>query len=161
MEKTAEMVKEITVKRQMTTEVKEKLNKRIFINFLIAITLMSYMCVIDLVYMNIANHMTEILLKVFSIVNIFVTVVIFELAYRKDSGKIAICGIELLFFSVIILYMPYIYDNLNSIFCQILIFSPVFCAIYYVIKSIVIYIKTEKHYQNNLSDIKEIRKEEI
>ena len=62
--------------------------------------------------------------------------------------------------SIIILYIPKIYINLDKKFCVKLVFIPVFCAIYYIAKSIIIYVKTEKHYQNNLSDVKEIMKEE-
>ena len=70
-------------------------------------------------------------------------------------------GIELLMFSVIVLYIPQIYVNLDKLFCQVLLFTPIFCGVYYIAKSILIYIKTEKEYQNNLSDVKEIVKDEI
>lgn len=161
MEKTTKMVDEITRKRKMTPEVTEKLHKRIFYNCLIAIGVMLYICAIDVLYIYAKPQITAIALKVFAMVAIIVTILVFEVAYRKDSGKIAIIGIEMLIFSIVILYIPKIYVNLDKKFCLELVFIPVFCAIYYIAKSIVIYIKTEKHYQNNLSDVKEIMKQEI
>lgn len=161
MEKTSKMVEEITIKRKMTKEVKDKLNKRIFYNCLVAIAMMFYLCTIDITYIYAKSEIVTIALKVFSMLAIVLTVVIFELSYRKDSGRLAIIGIEWLVFSIIILYIPKIYINLDKKFCIQLTFIPLFCAIYYIAKTILIFIKTEKHYQNNLSDVKEIRKEEV
>lgn len=160
MEKTTKMVEEITEKRKMTQDVKDKLNKRIFYNCLIAIGIMLYICAINAVYIYAKQEIVTIALKVFPMIFIFLTVGTFEVAYRKDNGRVAIVGIELLVFSIIILYIPKIYTNLEKMFCANLTFIPLFCAIYYIAKSIVIYIKTEKQYQNNLSDVKEIVQEE-
>lgn len=160
MEKTTKMVEEITQKRKMTTEVKEKLNKRILINCLIAIGIIIYMCAINAVYIYAKEEIVNVFEKIFPMLFIALTVGVFEFAYRKDSGKIAIIGIELLVCSVLILYIPQIYANFEKKFCVNLAFMPIFCAIYYIGKSIIIYKKTEKDYKNNLSDIKEIVKED-
>lgn len=155
------MVEEITKKRKMTKEVKEKINQRIFCNCLVAIGIMLYICAIDVVYIYTKQEVVTIALKVFAMLFIAVTVGTFELAYRKDNGKMAVVGIELLIFSVIILYIPKIYVNVDQLLCQILLLTPLFCSIYYIAKSMMIYFKTEKEYQNNLSDVKEIVKDEI
>lgn len=155
------MVEEITKKRKMTKEVKEQINQRIFCNCLVAIGIMLYICAIDVVYIYAKQEVVTIALKVFAMLFIAVTVGTFELAYRKDNGKMAVVGIELLIFSVIILYIPKIYVNVDQLLCQILLLTPLFCSIYYIAKSMMIYLKTEKEYQNNLSDVKEIVKDEI
>ena len=160
VQSTEKIVKQITEKRKMTSEVKSGLNKRIFYNCLIAIGMMLYISIINIVYIYANLGITPILMKVFAMISIVLTVTVFEIAYRKDSGKIAIIGIENLALSVIVLYIPQIYANLDKKFCVQLTFIPVFCAIYYIAKCIIIYIKTEKHYQNNLSDVKEIIKED-
>lgn len=161
MEKTTKMVEEITQKRKMTQNVKDGLHKRIFHNCLLAIGVMLYICLIDAVYIYAKQEVVSIAFKIFPMIAIFTTVVLFEIAYRKENGKMAIVGIELLVLSILVLYIPQIYQNLDKKFCVQLTFIPIFFAIYYVAKAIVIYIKTEKHYQNNLSDVKEIVKEEI
>ncbi len=161
MEKTTKMVEEITQKRKMTQKVKDGLHQRIFHNCLLAIGVMLYICLIDAVYIYAKQEVVSIAFKIFPMIAIFTTVVLFEIAYRKENGKMAIVGIELLVMSILVLYIPQIYQNLDKKFCVQLTFIPIFFAIYYVAKSIVIYIKTEKNYQNNLSDVKEIVKEEI
>lgn len=160
MEETTKIVEEITIKRRMTRFVKDKLNKRIFYNCLLAIGMMLYMCIINSIYIYAKLEIVQIAEKIFPMILILLTVGIFELAYRRDNGKIAIVGIEFLVFSIIVLYIPKIYENLDQKFCIELTFIPIFCAIYYIAKSIMIYIKTDKEYKNNLSDVKEIVKEE-
>ncbi len=161
MKKSTKMVEEITKKRKMTEEVKDGLNQRIFYNCLVAIGVMLYICAIDVVYIYAKQEMISLALKVFAMFLMMLTIGVFEVSYRKESGKLAIVGIELLMFSVIVLYIPQIYVNLDKLFCQVLLFTPIFCGVYYIAKSILIYIKTEKEYQNNLSDVKEIVKDEI
>lgn len=161
MEKTTKMVEEITQKRKMTEKVKNELHQRIFHNVLLAIGVMLYICLIDVAYIYAKQEVMNIAFKIFPMIAIIATVVLFEFAYRKENGKMAIVGIELLVLSILVLYIPYIYQNLDRKFCVQLTFIPIFYAIYYIAKSIVIYIKTEKNYQNNLSDVKEIVKEEI
>ena len=82
MEKTTKMVDEITRKRKMTPEVKEGLNKRIFYNCLIAIGIMLYICALDVVYIYAKPEITEIGLKIFAMISIILTVLVFEMAYR-------------------------------------------------------------------------------
>lgn len=160
MEKTTKMVEEITQKRKMSKNVKEKLNQRIFYNCLMAIGLMLYIGIINVIYLYAKPNVVTLMMKIFAMLSILVTVGVFETAYRKDSGKIAIVGIEFFVVSVVILYIPKIYTHLEQSVCLELIFIPIFCAIYYTGKAIFIYIKTEKEYKNNLSDVKEIVKEE-
>ena len=161
MEKTDKMVEELTEKRKMTEEVKENLIENIFYNFLLALGIMCYISIVNVVHTYLPLQIYDIISKVLSIIAILITVGIFEFAYRKDSGKYTIYGIEILFFSIVVLYMPKMFTNLDKFYSQIFLLTPLFCAIYYVAKSIVIYKKTEKEYQNSLSDVKIILKEEI
>lgn len=160
MEKSTKMVEEITEKRKMTGKVKDDLIKNIFYNFLLAIGIIIYICSLNFSYVHFSEKSYNFLSLIFSLLAISLTIGMFEFAYRKDSGKFAIHGIEMLFFSVIVLYMPKMFTNLDKLYSQFFLLTPLYCAIYYVGKSIVMYKKTEKNYQNNLSDVKEILKEE-
>ena len=139
MEKSTKMVEEITQKRKMTKDVKEVLIKKIFYNLLLSIGIMIYMCIVYFSYIHYSGMNYEILIRIISILAIVLTIAIFEFSYRKDSGEFAINGIELLVSSVIVLYMPKMFTNLDKLFSQIFLLSPVYCAIYYVGKSIVLY----------------------
>ena len=160
LQSTEKIVEQITEKRKMTSEVKSGIYKRIMRNGLAVLGMILYMVIINIGYIFANVEVTAILMKVFAMVAIVLTVAVFEVAYRKDSGKITIVGMEMLVFSIIVLYIPQIYANFDKKFCVQMIFIPSFCAVYYIAKCIIIYIKTEKHYQNNLSDVKEIIKED-
>lgn len=160
MKKATKMVEEITKKRKMTQEVKEKLNQKIWLNLCLAIGIMLYFCAMDAIYLNMPSDISAIALKILAMVAILLTVIVFEVAYRKENGALGIAGIELLVFCVIGLYMPHIYAHSDQVIGRVFLLTPLFCALYYASKAVVIYIKTEKSYQNHLSDVKEIVKED-
>ena len=160
MKKATKMVEEITRKRKMTQEVKDKLNQEIWLNLCLAIGVMLYFCAMDAIYLYSASESSEMAFKIMAMIAILLTVIVFEVAYRKESGRLGIVGIELLGFSVIGLYMPHIYAHSYQVIGRVFLLTPLFCALYYASKAVVIYIKTEKSYQNHLSDVKEIVKED-
>lgn len=160
VQKATKMVEEITQKRKMTQAVKDKLDKKILWNMWLSIIIMLYFCIADGVYIAVPEAISSMVLKGFAIAFILVTICVFEMAYRRENGALGIVGIELLVFSIIMLYMPQIFKNLNKGVAQIFALTPFFCAMYYIIKSMIDYVRTEENYQNNLSDVKEIVREE-
>lgn len=160
VQKATKMVEEITQKRKMTQAVKDELDKKILWNMWLSIIIMLYFCIADGVYIGVPEAISNVLLKAFAIGFIFVTILVFEIAYRRENGALGIVGIELLVFSIIMLYMPQIFKNLNKGVAQIFALTPFFCAVYYLIKSMIDYVKTEENYQKSLSDVKEIVREE-
>lgn len=160
MEKSIKMVEELTEKRKLTSKVKTTLNKEIFINIIVAILIVTYYMILNIIYLNTDSNLANNITKIFSLVAIAITVFVFEFAYRKDSLKIMIFGIELFVCSVIILCIPKIYKQLYNIKKIIFLFFPLFCVIYYFLKSWLIYKKIKFNYQNNLSDVREIMKED-
>ena len=111
---------------------------------------------INLGYTNINPKVFETDLKVFSITLIITTIVIYEQAYKKDSGKLAINGIEMLILSIVIMILPMIYIKYNDLFMTIVTIISFLFGIYYVAKSIIIYIKMKKTIRK--SDVKKIAK---
>lgn len=88
-----------------------------------------------------------------------ISVIVLEVAYRKDSGKIGLYGIELLIFSICVLFVPYMYIAKYRI--NFLRNSIISFGIYYIIKSFLISFHTKnKYFRENMSDVKEIVKEE-
>ena len=95
-------------------------------------------------------------LKISSIIILLISILIFEIAYKKDNGTIAIYGIEILVLSIYVLLIPHIIERANLEFTNyILVSSYVFTA-YYMLKSMIIYTIDRKRYLNSLSDIKDI-----
>ena len=141
----------------------ETIKKNIINSIFFSIILFIIMLVITLI-INVSFN--ELDLKEFDsyidIIQIFcalISVGILETAYRKDSGKIALFGIEFLIFSICVLFVPYMYiskDNIAFLKTTITVF-----AVYYFIKSIIIFLYTKNKYlRENMSDIKELVKEE-
>ena len=132
----------------------------IFKNLLKAIGIMVYFIVLNFAYtrMNIERLMNDI--EVFSGIFLILGLVMLERAYKKDSGKMALSGVELLCLSMHSLSINHIIAFYQYDFRFYLLSSSYVFAIYYVLKSIIIYTRKKRQYLKNLSDISEIVKEE-
>lgn len=160
MEKAKLMQLEIEKKRKLPREVKNNINTIIFQNLLAATVIMAYFCAINISYYKVENNIFEEYMKYFALGIILITVIVIEFAYRKNSIKLWIIGIEFLASGVLSLYIPYIYLHTNNIARITVMVVPVGLVIYYLFKSFVIYKQKQFHYQNNLSDVKEIMKDD-
>lgn len=159
-EKEILMEEEIENKRKLSQEAKDKMNEIIFLNFNISIILMLIMIAINIAFLNIMPNKFIMIIKSFSIFSILVTITMFESAYRKESISKMFYGIELLAFSIIIMYIPYVYMHMPEMTRKIFMLIPIYFAIYYVAKSIIINRKITKEYLDGLSDVKEIVKDD-
>ena len=160
MEK-SEISKELDTKIKIPKEEKEKIYSKMIKNFFIAICIFIYICFLNLGYMKLESDVFKTDLKVFAFSLIILTIILFEKAYKEDSGKITIYGIEMLVLSIITLYLPYVYFYKNDIVRIIFETSSIYIAMYYTIKCMVIYVREVKKYKNSLSDIKEIMTEKF
>lgn len=149
---------EIEQQRKLPKEVKDNINTIIFQNLLAATIIMAYFCLINVSYYNFENNIFEEYMKYFALGMILITVLDIEIAYRKNSIRLWIIGIEFLIIGVVSLYIPYIYLHTNNILRIIIMILPAILVIYYLFKSLIIYKQKKFHYQNNLSDVKELMK---
>lgn len=159
MEKAKLMQLEIEEKRKLPKKVKDNISTVIFQNLLAAVIIMSYLCAINIIYYKLNNIMFEEYMKYFALGIIVVTIIDFEISYRKKSLKFCLIGIELLACGILSLYIPYIYLHTSKTLRDIVMILPVCLTIYYAIKSLMIFKQKQFKYQNNLSDVKEIVKE--
>ena len=159
MDKAELMQKEIENKRKLPEEVKKEIKKTIFHNILIAMIIVLYLCAINILFYQLEQSAFEQQMKFFALGLICITVIVFEIAYQRNSKRTGIIGIELLSCSVISLYIPYIYLFTDVNLKMITTLLPMSIAWYYIIKAIIIYKSGTIKYQNNLSDVKEILKD--
>lgn len=153
--------KEINEKTKLPNEVKEKIKKEVFINIAIASIIILYFIFIVLGSAGSIKNVRAIDLNIFSILFLGIAIIIFEISYRKDDGKLAMYGIESLIVAIFTLFLPYIIFELNESNKKYYLMASIYIAIYYILKSIVISIKTKnKHMNTNVSDVKEIVKKE-
>lgn len=160
MEKAKLMQLEIERQRKLPREVKNNINTIIFQNLLAATIITAYFCLINVTYYKFESSRFEEYMKYFALGIILITVLDIEIAYRKNSIKLWIIGGEFLISGIVSLYIPYVYLHTNNIIRIIIMVLPAILVVYYLFKSFVIYKQKKFHYQNNLSDVKEIMKDD-
>ncbi len=130
--------------------------KDIFKNILKAIGVMLYFIALNMAYtrMNLERLVRDI--EFFSGVFLVLGILLLEKSYKEDNEKIAITSIESLFLSLHSLSIMHIIKLFKYDFQIYLLSSSYIIAIYYVLKSIIIYTIEKRNTLDNLSDISEI-----
>lgn len=156
-EKEIEMgTKAIATKIKLPKEQKERIYLKLVKEFWMAIAIFLYFICVNLSYGRLEDSIYINCLKAFAGILICSTIVMFEIAYRKDSGEIALHSVEILILAILTLFMPYIYFYRGLAVRFLYSFSSMYIAIYYAIKALIIYQIEVKKYISGLSDVKEI-----
>lgn len=120
---------------------------------------MIYLLFMLLGFINIKDTVFIVDLKVFSFTVLIIAILLFERAYKKDSGTICIFGIETLVLSIATMILLYVNIQIPEKFLVIVNAISILFAVYYVGKSIILYTREKKKYfMNNMKEI--IKKEE-
>ena len=156
MEKAKLMQLEIEEKRKIPQDVKENIKTNIFHNLIAAVIILAYLAAINVIYYTFNQNDFEYYMKYFALGIIVVTVIDLELAYRKDSKKLWLIGLELLACGILSLYIPYIYLHTTTYLRNCVMLLPAILLIYYAFKSMIIFKQNQFKHRNNLSDVKEL-----
>ena len=148
-----EMGKDIKERNTMTKEYEGKVNKRIFSNILIAIIMSAYLMVLLLGNQNIERNIFLVDLKILSIVIALISIIIFERSYRKSDRRLCLYGVEFLLLAFMSLTSVYILQMAEDIFMTVICSLTVGVAVYYIIKSIGIYVRSKKKFVESQNDI--------
>ena len=134
--------------------------KKITKDLIIAICLIAYVLILALAYtkMNIDRLSKDI--QVFAGAFLVLGLLGLEKAYKSDDGKTAITAIELLVMSFYSLSIMHMVALIKCDFIHYMFFSAWGIAIYYLIKTIIIFTKQKRDDLKNLSDISEIVKKD-
>ena len=130
-----------TKKEIKDSQKNKKIRKDILRNLLIAITITIYFIFINLGIKTIPVTEYILDLKTFSVFAIIISIIIFERAYKKDENYLAIHGIEMVLIGIETLVLLQLYSVENEYFYYILLGITLGMIIYYMIKSLVIYIR--------------------
>lgn len=156
MEKAKLMQLEIEEKRKLPQKVKENIKTNIFHNLIAAVIILAYLAAINVMYYSFEQDRFEHYMKYFALGIIVVTVIDIELAYRKDSKKLGLIGVELLACGILSLYIPYIYLHTSAYLRNCVMVLPAALIVYYAFKSIIIFKQNQFKHRNNLSDVKDL-----
>ncbi len=157
IEKISEVIenKKVILKKEQ-----DKINSKIFENIAYAIIIMLFFYFIILGSINISPESFLTDLKVFSILLVIFFIFLVEKSYKKSDKNLCIHGIEILFVAISTLSAIYIYSLFVHRFKMIVALISFGFGIYYILKSIIIYINLRKKYYKEENDIKDIIKKE-
>ena len=147
-------------KENFSKEIDKKSNKKVFINLLIAIAIMAYFCILSVAYKQWVHENIVDVVKVTTMVFLAISLILIEIAYKKESKTIAIHAFEILALSIHSLTTMHVTKINNFDFNNYILMSSYGFSIYYVLKTIIIATKSRKQFLNGLSDIPEIVQKE-
>lgn len=130
----------------------------IFENLITLICIVLHYILIIFTFNRLDENMFMNITKFFSLGVLIITIIIFEISYKKDSGKGALYGIEALMIAINTLIINNMMKRFNISFQNYLIISMSVFLIYYIFKIVILYTQDRKRYLNSLSDIRDIVK---
>lgn len=156
-EKQLETLEKLNEERKLDKETKQKIQKKVLKNFLIAVGILLLWESSKFIAINLEKQIVIFVFKVVSIGMLIVTLFLFELAYKKDDDSIANTSIEMFFLSIAILLAPYVLISKPKIYTSII---DVYFMIYYATKNLYIYKNEKNEYLKEKNDITKIIKKE-
>lgn len=118
-------------------------NKKIMINVVLLILLELCLFFIMLGHKNIEPKALVTDLYVFSGLFLIASIYLFEKAYKKESGLLAISGIEIMIFSIVLLILPYSYFQFGEAFSNLDKYFAISLPIYFFVKIIILLVKNK------------------
>ena len=144
--------------RIIPKDYKKKIINRILKNTIIAVIVIVYLILLNVLSLHIETDKYIIGIKILSVVFAVISVIYFELCYRKDNGYLFMHGAEFLVLATITLFSVYAYSLFFVTYNSILLYILIFVIIYYIIKTICTLRFMKKEYYKSQNDIKEIVK---
>lgn len=144
--------------KKIPKDYKKKMNNNTIFNLIVLLVITIYLVCLNFSSLYLETTMYIKSLKIFSIALAVISVVYFELSYRKDNEKLFLYGAEVLALAIVTLFSVYGYYIYFHSFNIILTFITVFFVLYYFIKTLVVRHRMKKLYYTEQNDISEIVK---
>ena len=141
-------------------KVKNILTQSIVINLTYAIITVIYFVFISTQYSKFSGINLNNYIHISSLFFLGISIVIMEISFKKSDELIFANGIEFLAMAVFILLTQHMSKLFNYSIQVYTLAGANFIGIYYILKSAILYTKEQQNKLNNLSDIKEIVKDE-
>ena len=149
---------QIKANKIISKDYKKKMNKRTIFNFLTIFAIVLYLFSLNIASIYTDTNIFLLMLKCFSILLAIISIIYFELAYRKDNERLFLYGIEILVLGIATLFSNYIYYIYFNSFNKIITCFTLVFIIYYLVKIFIARRNMRKKYYNEQNDIKEIIK---
>ena len=142
-------------RKKITKTAKQRIINYLFWNCMFVIAMMLICLGLNIAFNKFSLTNFERIIKIAPMVLALLSIIVFELSYRKDSGIIALYAVEAALFSTAILFVPYMLIAQNKI--MYLADVAKIIVIYYGAKSIVTFLTIRyKDLSENMSDVKEL-----
>ena len=149
---------EYKLSRIIPKEYKKQIINRILKNSVIAIIVIAYLIALNILSLHIETSAYILGIKVLCVILAIISVIYFELSYRKDNGFLFLHGAEFFVLATITLFSVYAYALFFVTYNSILLYILIAVVIYYIIKTIGTLNIMKKQYYESQNDIKEIVK---
>ncbi len=147
---------EFESKQKMPIEMKKDALKEILQNLLMVVIILVLLSLICFMDEKLIKETFSTGLKALSTFFVVMSIIYFEIAYRKEKASSLFWAIEFLILGMIIMFVPYL-----SQYIQKFIFGiAIGYGIYYLVKFILIVLKKQKEFSDKKSDIKQLVKDE-
>ena len=142
------------------TKNKNILVKKLLTNLTFGLITIIYLIFISIEYVRLDSLVLIQYINASIMLFLVISIIMMEIAYRKREGLIFFNGLEFLATALFILLAQHMAKVLNcSVQVYTLAGSSLF-AIYYILKSAILYTKSQQEKLKDLSDIKDIVKDE-
>lgn len=140
-------------KKRLPEEEKNSMIKRIKTNTIIFIIILAYLVVLGIGQINIQTEYYIATLRVLSVLLVLATIIMLEIAYRRNENNIIVHSIEILVLTFFTLFLISAYSLYFGNFYIVIIIGAIVSLLYYTIKCFIIWRKTKKQYYKSLNDI--------
>lgn len=149
---------QIRESKKIPKEYKKKMRKQTILNVVTVLCMVIYLVSINILSLYLETGTYLKVIKILSVILAGISIVYFELSYRKDNEKLFLYGTEVLIISMITLFSTYAYFIYFDTYNKILGIVAGILVIYYLIKILIIRSRMKKQYYKEQNDIKEIIK---
>ena len=155
--KQLETLEKINEERKLDKETKQKIQKKVLKNCLIAVVILLTWESLKLIAINFEKQIATLIFNEVSVGVFLITLFLIEMAYKKDDDSLAIISIEMIFLSIATLLSPYMLISKPKLYNLII---DVYFVIYYCVKNFYIFRNEKRKYLKEKNDITEIVKKE-
>lgn len=139
---------------------KKQFRKKIILNLTFGLVTILYFVVFGTQYTRLDISILDRYIDLSSLLFLVIAIVIMEIAYKKSDESIFLYGIEFIIIAVFTLLTQHLSKMLNSSIEVYTLAGANIFAVYYILKSGILYTKLNQNELESLSDIKEIVKDE-
>lgn len=144
--------------RIIPEDYKKQIKKRVLKNSIIAAIMIIYLILLNILSLHIETATYILGIRILCVILAIVSIIFFELSYRKDNGYLFLYGAEFLVLATITLFSVYAYSIFYITYNNILAVILTIVIIYYIIKTILTIKSMKKQYYKELNDIRDIIK---